>query len=278
MGAGPFHRGELEAQRLAGVGATGGGIRPFLTEQLREFFRGLPFVVAGALDGDQPLATVLTGAPGFISSPDAATLAIATPLDRSDPAQRAMVAGASMGLIGIDLASRRRNRANGVVRSSDESGLVLDVEQAFGNCPSYIHQRKVKLDVPDAPLQAFSRLDEPARNAIASTDTFFVATASREDKGGVDVSHRGGPPGFVHVNGDTLTIPDYRGNRYFNTLGNLVSNPRAALLFIDFASGEMLQVQGTTEIVWDGDELRSFLAAERLWRVHVESAWRRPAR
>jgi predicted pyridoxine 5'-phosphate oxidase superfamily flavin-nucleotide-binding protein len=278
MGAGPFHRGELEAQRLAGVGAAGGGIRPFLTEQLREFFRDLPFVVVGALDGDQPLATVLTGAPGFIASPDAATLAIATPIDRSDPAQRAIVPGAAVGLIGIDLATRRRNRANGVVRASDERGYVLGVEQAFGNCPSYIHQRKVKLEVAHAPVETFSRLDEVARSAIAAADTFFVATASREQKGGVDVSHRGGPPGFVHVDGDTLTIPDYRGNRYFNTFGNLVLNPRAALLFIDFATGELLEVHGTTEIVWDGPELHQFLAAERLWRVHVEGGWRRPAR
>lgn len=278
MTAGPFHRGELEAQRLAGIGAGGGGIRPFLTEQLREFFRDLPFVVAGALDGDQPLATVLVGAPGFISSPDAATLAIETELDRSDPAQRAIVPDAAAGLIGIDLMSRRRNRANGVVLAADERGFVLGIEQAFGNCPQYIHRREVHLHAPRGPVETLSRLDAGARAAIERADTFFVATASREDKGGVDVSHRGGPPGFVHVDGDTLTIPDYRGNRYFNTLGNLVINPRAALLFIDFASGALLHVQGTTEMVWDGPELRNFLAAERLWRVRVEAAWRRPGR
>lgn len=275
MTAGPFHRGELEAQRLAGVGAAGGGIRPFLTEQHREFFHDLSFVIAGAIDGDQPLATVLTGAPGFISSPDAATLAIATALDRTDPAQRALVPGSPAGLLGIDLASRRRNRANGVVRASDERGFVLDVEQAFGNCPSYIHQRKVQVGKSHAPVETISRIDAAARAAIASADTFFVATASREQGGGVDVSHRGGPTGFVHVDGDTLTIPDYRGNRYFNTFGNLVLNPRAALLFVDFATGARLHVQGTSEIVWDGDELRDFLAAERLWRIHVTSAWRR---
>jgi predicted pyridoxine 5'-phosphate oxidase superfamily flavin-nucleotide-binding protein len=278
MTAGPFHRGELEAQRLAGIGAAGGGIRPFLTEQLREFFREQPFVVTGALDGDQPLATVLIGPPGFISSPDAATLAIATALDRRDPAQQAIVPGAAVGLLGIDLATRRRNRANGVVRAADERGFVLGIDQAFGNCPQYIHRRELRLSASQAPVERLSQLDDAARTAIASADTFFVATASREDKGGVDVSHRGGPRGFVRALGDTLTIPDYRGNRYFNTLGNLVSNPHAALLFIDFATGGTLHVQGTTEIVWDGPELQSFLAAERLWRVQVTAAWRRPGR
>jgi hypothetical protein len=89
------------------------------------------------------------------------------------------------------------------------------------------------------------------------------------------VSHRGGPRGFVRLEGQTLTIPDYRGNRYFNTLGNLVSNPRAALLFVDFEEGDLVPLRGTTEIVRDGPELRSFLAAERLWRFSVDRARRK---
>jgi len=72
-----------------------------------------------------------------------------------------------------------------------------------------------------------------------------------------------------------LTIPDYRGNRYFNTLGNLVSQPRAALVFVDFARGDLLQLQGTTEILWDGPEVRTLDGAERLWRFRVEQGWRR---
>ena len=104
---------------------------------------------------------------------------------------------------------------------------------------------------------------------IEAADTFFVASAARTDEanGGVDVSHRGGPPGFVRVDGNTLTIPDYRGNRYFNTLGNFVSNPRAALLFVDFAAGDLLHVQGAVEMAWD----------ERLWRVQIERVVRRRA-
>ena len=58
------------------------------------------------------------------------------------------------------------------------------------------------------------------------------------------MSHRGGKPGFVGVQGDTLAIPDFRGNRFYNTLGNLLGDPRAGLLFVDFASGDILQIQG----------------------------------
>ncbi|HSS01958.1 MAG TPA: pyridoxamine 5'-phosphate oxidase family protein, partial [Kofleriaceae bacterium] len=129
----------------------------------------------------------------------------------------------------------------------------------------------------DDEWQRFEGLDPAAVEMIRRADTFFVATAARTEEatGGVDVSHRGGPRGFVHVEGNVLTIPDYRGNRYFNTLGNLVSQPRAALLFVDFATGDVLHLQGTTEIQWDGPEVQALQGAERLWRVHVARGWHR---
>lgn len=45
-------------------------------------------------------------------------------------------------------------------------------------------------------------------------------------------------------------MPDFRGNRYMNTLGNLLAEPRAALLFIDFDRGDVLHLQGKTQILW----------------------------
>ena len=53
-------------------------------------------------------------------------------------------------------------------------------------------------------------------------------------------------------------------------------NPRAGLLFIDFATGDLLQLAGTTGLVPDGDEVRSFQGAQRLWRLRVEQVVRRP--
>ncbi len=77
----------------------------------------------------------------------------------------------------------------------------------------------------------------------------FVATnATLQDgggeNGGVDISHRGGLPGFVKVAGDVLTIPDFRGNWFFNTLGNLVLTSARLLLFVDFETGDLLHLQG----------------------------------
>jgi hypothetical protein len=108
---------------------------------------------------------------------------------------------------------------------------------------------------------------------IETTDTLFVATTGGAE--GVDISHRGGKPGFVRVDGDTLTIPDFSGNSYFNTLGNLLLDPRAALLIADFSTGDLLHLQGRTEIVWDIPVEERLAGAERLWRLRVTRAWRR---
>jgi len=277
---GPFHAGELAAQQRAGGGTAGGGIRTFMPEQHRRFFAQLPFVAVAAADAGGPVATLWTGRPGFVRSPDPHTLAVALALDPADPASRAFVPGAAFGLLGIELATRRRNRANGAITRIDPDGITVAIHQSFGNCPSYIHPRDaVPAPAAAAPAEPLRGLDPDAVAAITAADTFFVATAARTDEptGGVDISHRGGPPGFVRVDGDTLTIPDYRGNRYFNTLGNLVTDPRAALLFVDFARGDLLQLQGRAEIQWSGPEVDGLPGAERLWRVHVERGWRRRA-
>jgi predicted pyridoxine 5'-phosphate oxidase superfamily flavin-nucleotide-binding protein len=247
-----------------------------MPDQHRDFFASLPFLVATTLDeAGAPMATLLTGRPGFVGSPDPTTLAIAA--SSADPAGQRLVVGAPVGLLGIQPDTRRRNRANGVVESRDDMGVTVRVRQSFGNCPQYIHPRHVMVDRRVAiAAEPLSGLDARARKQIAAADTFFVATASGPgvENGGVDVSHRGGPPGFVRLVGDVLTIPDYRGNRYFNTLGNLLLEPRAALLFVDFAAGELLQLQGIAEVAWAEHDLPG---AERTWRFTVTGGWRGPA-
>lgn len=274
----PWHVGERRAQALSGADhiPDGGGIRAFMPDQHRAFFASLPFVVvaAAAVDG-APTATLLTGRPGFVASPDPTTLAIAAV--SADPAGQRLVPGAPVGLLGIQPDTRRRNRANGVVTGAGPDGLTIQVRQSFGNCPQYIHPRHVMADRRVViAAEPFTGLDARARRQVRSADTFFVATSSGAQvaNGGLDISHRGGPAGFVQADDDVLTIPDYRGNRYFNTLGNLLLEPRAALLFVDFANGELLQLQGDAEVSWGEHELPG---AERTWRFKVRGGWRGPA-
>lgn len=281
MTATSFHPDELAAQACAGGGPRGAAIRDFMPEQHRDFFGLLPYVFVGAIDGQGwPLATMLTGAPGFVQAPDAVTLRIDALPDRQDPPAAGFEEGQDLGLLGIDLSTRRRNRANGRITQRDANGFSVAVRQSFGNCPQYIQRRRVSLaPASGADAEILTSLDGEARSLIGNADTFFVASRSRTETGagGADVSHRGGRPGFVLAEGDRLTIPDFRGNRYFNTLGNLLGEPRGSLLFIDFERGDLLQLQGLAAIDFSDEAARLIEGAERLWRLQVVRAWRHRA-
>ena len=272
----PFHEDERAAQRLAGQSPGRAAIRPFMPEQHRAFFAGLPYVFAAALDEHGwPIGTVLTGEPGFIRSPDPTTLRIEALPRGGDPALPGLTSNGEIGLLGLDFTNRRRNRVNGRSTAID-GGLTVHVGQSFGNCAQYIQTRtpSPRPSTPDR-IEELSHLDEASRLLIGASDTFFVASRSRDGirtGGGLDMSHRGGRPGFVGVAGDRLTIPDFRGNRFYNTLGNLLGDPRAGLLFIDFGSGDLLQLQGRVTIDWHAGATAA--GVERTWSVAIERAWR----
>jgi predicted pyridoxine 5'-phosphate oxidase superfamily flavin-nucleotide-binding protein len=285
----PWHDGERAmqarvgvAERMARVG--GRAIRDFMPDQHRDFFAQLPFIVVGSVDHDGWIwASLLAGRPGFATSLDPRSLTIAALPVGGDPLAGALVLGAKLGLLGIELPTRRRNRLNGRVVALDRAGFTVAVGQSFGNCPQYIQARdyaSVEATPAGVRVETFTALDAAARSLIGRSDTFFVASAAGSDgRHDVDVSHRGGRPGFVGIDGDgALVVPDYAGNRFFNTLGNLTANPRAGLLFIDFASGDLLQLTGTTTIVWEGAALNAFAGAERLWCVApAQGHWLRGA-
>lgn len=278
----PWHEGELILQRsigmeeaLSDIGAK--VVRTYLTEQHRDFFPLLPFAVLGTVDGAGDVwATVRAGRPGFLSSPDPLRLDLAIRPEPWDPAEAGIQDGHQIGLLGIDLTTRRRNRLNGPVANRTPRGFSIGVGQSFGNCPKYITLRSTAEPADESvePPQILDGLDDAARRLIAEAKTFFVASQAA---GAVDVSHRGGEPGFVRIDAaGTLTIPDYSGNRYFNTLGNLLVNPRAGLVFIDFATGDLLQMSGDAKVEIDAPDLADLPGAERLWRFYPRHIVRRP--
>jgi predicted pyridoxine 5'-phosphate oxidase superfamily flavin-nucleotide-binding protein len=278
-----FHAGERAVQARAGVAARMAElgprvIRDFMPDQHRVFFEQLPFLIAGTMDADgQPWASVLAQPPGFIRSPDPEHLVVRAQPLAGDPLKDTLIDGAPIGLLGIEPQTRRRNRMNGVVREVGTAGFMVEVSQSFGNCPKYIQAREPvygdRTSSGGTVVHEATQLDAEARRMVAGADTLFIATAYAGDgaqagrAGGVDVSHRGGKPGFVRVNEDgTLTMPDYAGNFFFNTLGNIAVNPRAGLLFIDFDNGDLLYLAAAAEIVWDGPELAALDGAQRLLR------------
>jgi uncharacterized protein len=258
----PWHEGEAKAQRLAGAPAMAPVIRTFASDQHREFFARLPMLFVAGLDASgAPVASLLRGAPGFLSLPAPRRLEIAAAFPEAEILSHEP--GAPFGAIGVEFATRRRNRINGRVLEARADGLVVAVEEAFGNCPKYISARDLFPGDPGrwSELRGF---DGEARAVVAGATVFFVATRGPD---GVDMSHRGGPPGFVRIDGSgALRIPDFPGNRFFNTFGNLLLDPRAALLFPDFPSGRALQLMGEARVEFGEDE-RFWIFAPRAARL-----------
>lgn len=288
----PWHHGEIEMQERAGVRqqmADAGRrvLRDHLIEQHRQFYPQLPFAVFGTVDENGDVwATLRANHPGFLSASDPYHLSVSLPRDADDPAEAGIGDGKPIGMIGIELHTRRRNRLNGYISNRTDTSFDINVGHSFGNCPQYIRLRDFQfvrgpLSLPTSKPKTSEKLDDRARDMIAQADTFFVATYVDRDDGHreVDASHRGGKPGFVHVDADsTLTIPDFAGNQFFNTLGNILCNPKAGLVFTDFATGDILQIAGDAEVITEGPEISAFKGAERLWRVFPrKTVWRASA-
>ncbi|HEY9825028.1 MAG TPA: pyridoxamine 5'-phosphate oxidase family protein [Stenomitos sp.] len=285
----PFHAGELAIQARMGAQERMDKqgrrmIREFLTEQHRQFFAQLSYIIVGTVDATgHPWASILVGNPGFLSTPDDRTLQVTTQPLFGDPLARNLATGIDIGLLGIELSTRRRNRMNGRVTATHSDGFEVQVGQSFGNCPQYIQSRQVEWIQFDAtatkPVHRLEQLEEVEQALIKAADTFFIATAYQSESegaaSGADVSHRGGKTGFVRIDDAyTLTIPDFPGNCHFNTFGNLELNSHAGLLFIDFTEGNLLYLTGTAEVIWEGDEVLAYPGAERLLRFHLTIGYR----
>ncbi|MEQ8232837.1 MAG: pyridoxamine 5'-phosphate oxidase family protein [Gammaproteobacteria bacterium] len=278
----PFHAGEKLVQQRVGVHDTVEPrarrmIRAELTAQHRDFYPLLPFLVVAARDAcERPWATLLTGPPGFARAADVRHLDVgARPLP-GDALEQTLVEGAAIGVLGIDLETRRRNRVNGKLVASGAGGIRLAVGQAFGNCPQYIHPRawRVETPTPGAPSRG-TTLTSRQRAFVAQADTCFLASGygNGEDTPahGLDASHRGGPPGFVTVASEReLELPDFAGNKHFNTLGNLLLDARIGATFVDFAHGDLLQLSGRAQIDWSPSAAARADGAERLLHITIE--------
>ncbi len=261
-----FHLGERQLQEQYGsrqnLARNGERILlPYLTEQHQLFFQALPYVAMASQDKIGRLwPTLLCEKPGFITTPEPNQLIVYVDTDSNDPFTQGLQVGNHIGILGIDFSNRRRNRINGRISRREADAIYIDVDQAYGNCPKYIQQRYLVNETPQseqspAPQAFISKiLTTRLAEMISKADTCFITSCSRADvidehvapgALGIDISHRGGKPGFIQVMDEkTLLLPDYPGNNFFNTLGNLLHNPVAGLLFLDFTNGYSLQLTG----------------------------------
>ncbi len=252
-----FHAGELAVQHQAGVeqdaarlsrmlepAALTGGIAGFLSD--RTFL-----VISGRDAAGRLWTSPLVDKPGFLEVPSETTVAVHAVIPAGDPLH-GLPAGQKVGMTTVEFATRRRVRINGTLAVSGGDLLLIEVEQAYGNCPKYIQQRLLAPEDRDRTgrdhVREGSTLEPEDLELIRAADTFFLGTANPER--GADASHRGGPPGVVRADRYGLWWPDYPGNNLFNSFGNLAVNPETALLFFDFSTGRTLHLSGTTQIDW----------------------------
>jgi len=267
-----FHEGELYVQQSVGeeyfAMRNGAIIRDTIAGGAVNFIDNQKFFLAASEDSGGNLWTsILSGNTGFLSVSDMHHLILNPDLltsDTEDIFWKNIHQNVSVGLLFIDLTTRRRFRVNGKI-SAEEKQWKIEIDQAYPNCPKYIQKREIT--VADHTVNPVSK---DLQKWIDSADTVFVA--SSDSDGNLDVSHRGGKPGFIAWDRKTiLRIPDYQGNSMFNTLGNFHENPKAGLLFVDFSNGETLKLTGTVDIHLNEESADTFTGGTgRFWDFHIE--------
>jgi predicted pyridoxine 5'-phosphate oxidase superfamily flavin-nucleotide-binding protein len=258
----PFHEGEIAVQERAGerdlARRRGAGIGAQIVEGALPFLERQRLLAITAAGDDGFLWTsVWCGAPGFVTSADGRGVSIRPALmsvSAADPVLRRLAVGRDVGMLAIEVTSRRRLRINGTVVMMSRDDIRIVVRESVGNCPKYIQRRVPRTVTAPAALPergtSGQTLDEERRELVERVDTAFVGSVHAPR--GADASHRGGKPGFIHVvNGTTLRVPDYPGNGMFMTLGNFESDPRASLVAVDFEHGRAVSFSGAAHLRYD---------------------------
>lgn len=283
-----FHSGEISIQERLGITEQVAKysqefIREAMPDKHRQFFNELPFVIIGLTDHEGfPWSIPMFGSEGFVQSPNETTLKLNGIPSLLNTLNITCLTGKKIGLLGIQFSTRRRNRINGVIDSIDNESLSILVEQSFGNCPKYIRKRELNFRTDLHVIQStkkeqlISGIDANSISLIERADTFFIASRTKyfddDKRNGIDSSHRGGNPGFVTVINHKLQFPDYSGNGFFNTLGNIESDSRVGLFFPDFLTGGAVFISGLACILWNENDRKDDGNCQRIIEVKIEKS------
>jgi len=263
-----FHEGEIalqqrfsDVQKVESIGSR--MIRDFMLEQHQHFFAQQQQLFASYENElGQVWADVLFGEVGFISVLDEYTLQLSMKdLKQAGELFSNLKIGSRLGLLGIEFDTRRRNRLNVEVCKLDADFLQLKVLQSFGNCPKYIQKRlKVSSLQINSKQINITNLTPEVVNILSKADTAFIASRYKDDgkadkHSGFDVSHRGGKSGFMVVHDEKIWIPDFSGNNFFNSLGNLMLDPNMGLLIMNFEAQSYLQLTGKGRVETKKDSM-----------------------
>lgn len=273
-----YHAGELTVQAQAGVQTEAAHLTKIIGASInptaRDFLRTQRLAIASTIDKHGKVwASLLTGKPGFVQVVAEQFVQVQATCGKIPNSDFTIPNSIDIGILVIDLATRRRLRINGKAELKQNGRIDVQTQQVYFNCPKYIQTRDLVAEsdhqtaIPE--VYSYTALTPAQQQWITQADTFFIA--SFHPQSGADASHRGGYPGFVQVlNATELVFPDYTGNNMFNTLGNIAQYAQIGLLFLDFACGHTLQLTGTANIIWDTNRIAQFIGAERLVEVHID--------
>ena len=280
--------------------------------QHSDFFNGLSYLPLATLDEQgRPWVSLLVVQSSDdqvigIHIADQNRLKLCSKLNEHDPFLRAILQTkvntpdneTLFAGVGIDFSNRRRNKLAGVIDKASVSAdghlnLTLNSNEHLGNCPKYITVRSLQPYERQATL-GFDHKDngklamsDVSKDLISKASTVFLATKhvpgdnkTQNERQDMGLNHRGGIPGFVRLyeetdNGQTTTylvLPDYTGNRFYQSLGNIQSSQLVGITIPDFTTGNMLYVTGHAENLFDNEAEQLMPRVSLLTRIIVTGA------
>lgn len=147
----PFHEGEIFVQQWFGevemAQQNGQIIADTLPKGALKLIEQQSMMILGSVDAQQNIwASVVFGSPGFIKPIDEETIEIdlnQTAVNPDDPFWANIQTDKRIGILVIELSSRRRLRINGTITQLTRDRLRLDVLESYPNCPKYIQRRHI---------------------------------------------------------------------------------------------------------------------------------------
>ncbi|KAK4043096.1 hypothetical protein C8A01DRAFT_13319 [Parachaetomium inaequale] len=236
-----------------------------------------PLLAIGTLDDQgRPWTSVWGGERGFAQPVAQGILGVQSVVDKAhDPVVEALLGKAAegevvkpedgkvMSALSIDLETRDRVKLAGKMivgtvagrpdnNTINEAQLAMVVQESLGNCPKYLNKKDIRAHVPAPQLVSPSLpLPSEALALIEQADMFFLSSTNGQT---MDTNHRGGPAGFVRVVSNSpdsvvLVYPEYSGNRLYQTLGNLHTNPLIGIAIPNYTTSDILYLTGSTQLL-----------------------------
>lgn len=238
-----YHEGQRDVQREANSTKAAERLTTWVGPVV-EYATGADLIVLAALDEQQALhVAALSGPPPLVSAAERDDVIT---IDAPRELLSLLPERAPWGGIVINPASARRSRVAGMPAAHD-GAVRLTCPVAFTNCRKYIlASRSTGTHTHVGPTHtAECPLDEAwVARTVANGEMAFLVSVT--DAGVADVSHRGGPPGFLRFDATARSIAwtEYLGDGMFVSVGNLRANARFALLVLDLDSGDALRLSG----------------------------------